>query len=77
MNSLTLRFRVDQFDRSTFLVTDGFLNTEICICADDSERPQGRKAEIRAKFIADALNSRWKLDQEMFSRTWKSASNFN
>lgn len=71
MDADIARFRVDQFDRLTFLVIDSFLNMEFCICSDDLEQSQGMNAEVRAKFIADALNSQWKADQEMFARTWK------
>lgn len=69
------RFRVDQFDGSTYLVSDSLLNMEFCMCADESEQSQGMKAETRAKLIADALNSQWKADQEMFASNWQTGTN--
>ena len=45
------------------------------MCADESEQSQGMKAETRAKLIADALNSQWKADQEMFASNWQTGTN--
>jgi len=47
------RYRVDQFDSETWIVTDCIENREVCICGDYQGWRDGRR---RAHLIAGLLN---------------------
>ena len=49
-----MKYAVYQFDRKTFVVFDIQEKREVCVCSNYSEVED---AELRARMIANALNS--------------------